>query len=33
MRRSTAAVVLALAACGPSVKTVTVEPAKVTLDA
>ena len=33
MRRSTAAVVLALAACGPSVKTVTVEPTKVTLDA
>jgi len=33
MRRSAAVVVLALAACGPSVKTVTVEPAKVTLDA
>ena len=33
MRRSAVVVVLALAACGPSVKTVTVEPTKVTLDA
>jgi uncharacterized protein YjdB len=33
MRRSAFVVVLALAACGPSVKTVTVEPAKATLDA
>jgi uncharacterized protein YjdB len=33
MRRSAVVVMLALAACGPSVKTVTVEPAKATLDA
>ena len=33
MKRSAALVALALAACGPSVKTVTVEPAKATLDA
>jgi trimeric autotransporter adhesin len=33
MRRSAVFVVLAVAACGPSVKTVTVEPAKVALDA
>jgi uncharacterized protein YjdB len=33
MKRSAIFVVLALAACGPSVKTVTVEPGKATLDA
>jgi uncharacterized protein YjdB len=33
MKRSAIFVVLALAACGPSVKTVTVEPGKTTLDA
>jgi uncharacterized protein YjdB len=33
MKRSAVFVVLALAACGPSVKTVTVEPGKATLDA
>ena len=33
MKRSAVLVALVVAACGPSVKTVTVEPAKVTLDA
>ena len=33
MKRSAVLVALAVAACGPSVKTVTVEPAKATLDA
>jgi uncharacterized protein YjdB len=33
MKRSAVLVALSLAACGPSVKTVTVEPAKATLDA
>jgi uncharacterized protein YjdB len=33
MKRSAVLVVLALSACGPSVKTVSVEPAKATLDA
>ena len=33
MKRSAVLVVLALAACGPSVKTLTVEPANATLDA
>jgi len=33
MKRSAALVALAVAACGPSVKTVTVEPARATLDA
>ena len=33
MKRSAALIALAIAACGPSVKSISVEPAKVTLDA